>query len=44
MDYNDKTISQYDRIIHMMLDSIRDKVNCLQAELEINYLDEITKK
>lgn len=44
MDYNDKTISRDDRIIHMILDSIRDRVNCLQAELEINDLDEGTKK
>lgn len=43
MDYNDKTISMDDRIIHMMLDSIRDKANYLQAELENSYLDEVTR-
>ena len=43
MNYNDNTISRDDRIIHMMLDSIRDKINCIQAELEISYLDEFTK-
>lgn len=44
MDYNDNTISMDDRIMYMMLDSIRDKINSLQAELEINYLDEITER
>ena len=44
MNYNDNTISMDDRIMHMMLDSIRDKINSLQAELEINYLDEITER
>lgn len=43
MDYNDNTISKDDRIIHMMLDSIRDEINALQAELEINGLDKATK-
>ena len=43
MNYNDNTISRDDRIIHMMLESIRDTVNSLQAELESSYLDEITK-
>lgn len=44
MNYNDNTISLDDRLFYMMLDSIHDKINCLQAELELNGLDEITER
>ena len=32
-----------DRIIFLMIDSIRDKINMIQQELQLNGLDEITK-